>query len=86
MGFLDTIRNIFRGIHREAWKRFFIAIAGLILAFGTALYSTVFNRDGNEFGARIAASMALLIAGFVGLYTVPYLAKRVSLETRNGSL
>ena len=80
MGFLDTIRNIFHSIHREAWKRFFIAMAGLVLAFGTALYSTVFSRDGNEFGARVAASLALLIAGFVGLYTVPYLAKRVSLE------
>src|SRR5207244_8725102 len=31
------------------------------------------------FGMAAAASIALLMAGFVGLYAVPYLAKRVAL-------
>src|SRR2546423_15235919 len=67
-------------IDRPAWIRFFIAIAGLILAFGAALMSTVFRESGNLFAMAAAASVALLMAGFVGLYTVPYLAKRVALE------
>lgn len=67
-------------IDRPAWVRFFIAIVGLIAAFGAALLSTVFRESGNLFGMAAAASIALLMAGFVGLYTVPYLAKRVALE------
>jgi hypothetical protein len=67
-------------IDRPAWVRFFIAMAGLIVAFGAALLSTVFRESGNLFGMTAAASIALLTAGFVGLYTVPYLAKRVALE------
>src|SRR5579863_5287137 len=67
-------------IDRPAWIRFFIAIAGLVIAFGLALLSTVLRESGNLVGMAIAASLALLTAGFVGLYTVPYLAKRVALE------
>lgn len=74
-------RSIFANLDRQAWLRFFIALGGLALAFGAALYSTVFRQEGNLFATAISASLALLAAGFVGLYTVPYLAKRVALET-----
>jgi len=67
-------------IDRPAWVRFFIALAGLVLAFGSALFSTVFRESGNLLAMAISASIALLTAGFVGLYTVPYLAKRIALE------
>lgn len=76
-----TFRSIFAQFDREAWFRFFVALGGLAIAFGAAIYSTVFRQEGNLFATAISASLALLAAGFVGLYTVPYLAKRVALET-----
>src|SRR5579859_5354019 len=76
-----TIRDLLRHLKGEAWKRFFIAIGGLALAFAVVLYSTVFKQEGNEVMAAATASFALLLAGGVGLYTVPFLAKRVALET-----
>src|SRR5262249_25814029 len=67
-------------LDRKAWIRFFIAIAGLSLAMVSAMYSTVFQREGQLLATAVAASVALLAAGWVGLYTVPFLAKRVALE------
>jgi uncharacterized protein (DUF58 family) len=61
----------------EVWVRFLLAIVGLMLAFGTALFSTVAREAGNIWGTIILASVALLLATFVGLTTVPYLARRV---------
>lgn len=77
---LTIAKAAFAKIDRSAWIRFFIAIAGLALAFTSALFSTVFRESGNLLATAIAASVALLSAGFIGLYTVPYLAKRVALE------
>ena len=65
---------------REVWIRFLVAIAGLILAFGAALMSTVTRQAGSVIETAIFASLALLLAGFVGLTTVPYLARRVAFE------
>lgn len=65
---------------RGAWFRFFVALVGLALAFTAAMYSTIFQREGKLLATAIAASVALLAAGWIGLYTVPYLAKRVALE------
>lgn len=65
---------------REAWIRFIVAIAGLVLAFGAALFSTVTRQAGNVVATAIFASLALLLAGLVGLTTVPYLARRVAFE------
>lgn len=48
-----------------------------MLAFGAALFSTVSREAGNIWGTIILASAALLLAIFVGLTTVPYLARRV---------
>ena len=57
--------------------RFLFAILGLALAFGAALFSTVSREAGSVWGTIILASAALLLATFVGLTTVPYLARRV---------
>jgi uncharacterized protein (DUF58 family) len=61
----------------QVWVRFLLAIVGLMLAFGTALFSTVTREAGSVWGTIILASAALLLATFVGLTTVPYLARRV---------
>jgi len=57
--------------------RFLLAIIGLTLAFTAALFSTVSREAGSVWGTIILASAALLLATFVGLTTVPYLARRV---------
>ena len=74
------LNSLLSQVDRGAWMRFFVAMAGLAVAFAAALFSTVFREAGNVFGVVVSASIALLTAGFVGIYTVPYLAKRVALE------
>jgi uncharacterized protein (DUF58 family) len=64
----------------EVWVKFLLALVGLGLAFGAALISTVSGEAGNLWASVILASLALLMAAFVGLVTVPYLARRVALE------
>lgn len=59
------------------WVRFLLALVGLALAFGAALFSTVSREAGSVWGTVALASLALLLAVFVGLTTVPYLARRV---------
>src|ERR1700690_4439118 len=61
----------------EVWVQFLVAIFGLVLAFGAALFSTVSGESGSIWGTIILASAALLLATIVGLTTVPYLARRV---------
>lgn len=61
----------------QIWVRFLVAFLGLVLAFGAALFSTVSRESGNIGATIILASAALLLATFVGLSTVPYLARRV---------
>ncbi len=61
----------------QVWVRFLLAIVGLTLAFAAALFSTVSREAGSVWGTVILASAALLLATFVGLTTVPYLARRV---------
>jgi hypothetical protein len=56
-----------------------LALVGLGLAFGAALISTAYGEAGNLWASVILASLALLMAAFVGLVTVPYLARRVAL-------
>ncbi len=62
----------------RVWIRFLSAIGGLVLAFAVALFSSVARESGNLWGTLILASVALLLAVFVGVTTVPYLAKRVA--------
>ena len=64
----------------EVWIKFLLALVGLGLAFGAALLSTASGEAGNLWVSVILASIALLIAAFVGLVTVPYLARRVAIE------
>jgi len=64
----------------EVWIKFLLALLGLGLAFGAALLSTVSGEAGNVWASVALASVALLMAAFVGLVTVPYLARRVALE------
>ena len=61
----------------QLWVRFLVAILGLVLAFAAAIFSTVSRESGNVWMTIILASAALLLATFVGLTTVPYLARRV---------
>jgi uncharacterized protein (DUF58 family) len=65
-------------LDREAWIRFFGALLGLALAFGCAMFSSIYAQVGNVVVTGIFASIALLLAGWVGLTTVPYLARRVA--------
>jgi uncharacterized protein (DUF58 family) len=78
---LSGISRLGRLLHLqipEVWVRFLLAIVGLVLAFGAALFSTVSRESGNLWATLILASAALLIATIVGLTTVPYLARRVA--------
>jgi uncharacterized protein (DUF58 family) len=70
----------------EVWIKFLLAILGLGLAFGAALFSTVSRDAGNVWATVILASMSLVIATLVGLITVPYLARRVAMERLRESL
>ena len=74
----EWINSLFGGFEREAWIRFFAALGGLSLAFGAAVFSTAARRSGSVWGAALLASTALLVAGIVGITTVPYLARRVA--------
>lgn len=62
----------------EVWLRFLVAIVGLLLAFGAALFSTVARESGNLWTTVILATVALILATLVGVTTVPYLARRVA--------
>jgi uncharacterized protein (DUF58 family) len=64
----------------EVWIKFLLALVGLGLAFGAALFSTALGEAGKPLASVILASLALLMAAFVGLITVPYLARRVAIE------
>ncbi|HVP50858.1 MAG TPA: DUF58 domain-containing protein [Terriglobales bacterium] len=66
------------GIDRGAWIRFFIALAGLALAFAAALFSSIARESGNVLATAVLASLALVLAGVVAVTVVPYLARRVA--------
>lgn len=70
----------------EVWAKFLMALVGLGLAFAAALFSTVSRDAGNVWGTVILASLSLLLAAFVGLVTVPYLARRVAIERLRESI
>jgi uncharacterized protein (DUF58 family) len=69
--------KIFSSIDRAAWARFFLALIGLIVAFASAIFSTVFHNAGNIVVSAALASLALFLSGIIGITTVPYLARRV---------
>src|SRR6266436_3179496 len=62
----------------DLWIRFLLAMVGLVLAFGAALFSTVAREAGSLWPTLAFSSIALALAAIVGLTTVPYLARRVA--------
>jgi uncharacterized protein (DUF58 family) len=74
----NRLQSMTASLDREAWIRFFGALLGLALAFACALFSSIYAQAGNVIVTGVFASIALLLAGWVGLTTVPYLAKRVA--------
>ena len=65
---------------KEAWARSLGALIGLVMAFTAAVFSTVERMSGNVVATAVLASLSLVLAGVVGLTTIPYLARRVALR------
>jgi uncharacterized protein (DUF58 family) len=80
VGRRSSARAWLRSEHAEVWIKFLLALLGLSLAFGAALFSTASGEAGHPLASVLLASLALLLAAFVGLVTVPYLARRAALE------
>jgi uncharacterized protein (DUF58 family) len=74
----EYIKSMWSSVDREAWQRFFMAVAGLGLAFTAAVFSSIARERGNTMATAIFALSALFLAGIVGLLTVPFLARRVA--------
>jgi uncharacterized protein (DUF58 family) len=74
---VNPFKFIVSKVDREAWLRFFLALAGLALAFASAVFSSAASESGNVVSTAVFASIALLLSGLVGVLTVPYLARRV---------
>ncbi len=72
----NTLRQRLASIP-EIWKRSLIAVLGLAFAFATAIFSTVMRDSGNVVATAVLAGASLLLAVWVGIATVPYLAGRV---------
>ena len=75
---ITILKSFWANLDGEAWLRFFLAIAGLVLAFAAAVFSSAARESGNMLATAIFASSALFLAAVVGLTTVPYLARRVA--------
>lgn len=67
-------------VDRPAWRRFFLALFGLSLAFFLALYSAALNLSGRHQWGATCAALSLLLTGIVAVKVVPYLARRTALE------
>ena len=74
----EYLKSTWESLDREAWQRFFMAVAGLGLAFAAAVFSSVARERGNPLATAIFAITALSLALVVGLLTVPFLARRVA--------
>ncbi len=73
------LKSLLANLDREAWLRFLLALAGLALGFAAAVFSSAASEAGNVAATAVFASIALFLAGLVGVLTVPYLARRVVL-------
>jgi len=73
----SRLRELLRLETVDIWFKFLLALLGLALAFGAAIFSTVSRESGNVWATLILASAALILATLVGLTTVPHLARRV---------
>lgn len=75
---ISILKSLWANLDGEAWLRFFLAIAGLALAFAAAVFSSAARESGNLVATAMFASTALFLAAVVGVTTVPYLARRVA--------
>ena len=73
-------REALGNVDRSGWKRFASAIGALVLGFLLAIYSNIYAQQGRITATALCASLALLLAGYVALTAVPYLARRSSME------
>src|SRR5215468_9095005 len=71
-------KSLVARVDREAWLRFFLALAGLALAFAAAVFSSAASEAGNLIATAVFSSLALFLAGVVGVLTVPFLYRRVA--------
>lgn len=67
-------------IDKPAWRRFFLALFALSFAFFLSLYSAVLRETGRWRLSFWSAVLALVLAGYVAVKVVPYLARRTALE------
>src|ERR1700759_4608764 len=74
----EYFKSAWQSIDREAWLRFFMAVAGLGLAFGAAVFSSVARERGNELAAAIFSLSAVCLAAIVGFLAVPFIMCRVA--------
>ena len=58
----EFLKSTWEGLDREAWQRFFMAVAGLGLAFAAAVFSSVARERGNLLATSIFAITALCLA------------------------
>jgi len=82
----NYLKSVLANVDGEAWQRFFLAVAGLALAFTAAVFSSVARERGNMLATAIFATTALLLSGVVGLVAVPFLARRVAASRMKDSL
>ena len=82
----DASRPFWQGEGAQIWLRFLLALAGLVLAFAAAIFSSIARDSGNVWASIILATSALIMAAFVGITTVPYLARRVAVERIHDAL
>ena len=77
---LSMARYQMAHVDGAAWRRFWLALFGLGLAFFLALYSTALRESGSIMASVVAAALSLLLAAGVAVKVVPYLARRTALE------
>src|SRR5579872_4441339 len=78
MRFPQPLKSVLSSLDGEAWLRFFIAVAGLALAFTAAILSTIAREAGNMGATALLASTAPLLAAAVRQTTAPYLTKSIA--------
>ncbi|MBI4458548.1 MAG: DUF58 domain-containing protein [Acidobacteria bacterium] len=76
----DFYRAYLERLDRPGWKKFASAMVALAVAFLLAVYSNIFAESGRLIATGLSASLALLLAGYVALTAVPYLARRTRLQ------
>src|SRR3972149_7010804 len=75
----SLLQDAVEQVERPGWKKFFLSMLALAVAFLLAVYSSVFARR-SAILTVVCASLALLLSGYVAVTAVPYLARRTRLE------